>query len=159
MEQRLKKMTEELNLESYVTFRGNLPQDEVKSLLAKSTLCIAPCIKGTDGNQDALPTVLLESMALETPCLSTPIGGIPEIIHNEEEGWIVPQRSPEALAEVMMRSLENPGEVRKKGVNARQRIEKDFDQQKNVNHLASWFRASAGQTMKNNDEETSERIF
>ena len=40
----------------------------------------APCVVGADGNRDGLPTVILESLALGTPVVATPVTGIPEPI-------------------------------------------------------------------------------
>ena len=53
----------------------------------------APCIVGNDGNRDGLPTVLLEAMALGTPCVSTAVTGIPELLRDGETGLSVRTRS------------------------------------------------------------------
>jgi glycosyltransferase involved in cell wall biosynthesis len=53
---------------------------------------------GVDGNRDGLPTVLLEAMALGTPCVSTPVTGIPEVVRDQETGLLVPEDDPSALA-------------------------------------------------------------
>jgi glycosyltransferase involved in cell wall biosynthesis len=58
----------------------------------------APCTVGDDGNQDALPTVLLEALAAGLPTVTTPVAGIPEIIEHGREGLIVPSDDATALA-------------------------------------------------------------
>jgi len=44
-------------------------------------------------------------MALGTPCVSTAVTGIPEIVRHGETGLIVPERDPEALADALRRLL------------------------------------------------------
>ena len=68
-------------LADVVTLLGPQGQDEVRSLLRWADVLVAPCVIGSDGNADGLPTVLLEAMAMGVPCVSTSVTGIPEAIH------------------------------------------------------------------------------
>ncbi len=88
-------------LENHVELLGPRPQREVIDLVQHAAVFAAPSVDGTDGNRDGLPTVLLEAMALGTPCVSTDVTGIPEVIHHDETGLMVPQRDPRALADAL----------------------------------------------------------
>ena len=92
----------------------------------------APCVVGEDGNRDGLPTVLLEAMALGTPCVSTGVTGIPEIIRDGETGLLVPQHDPEALAAALERLLTSPRLAAGLAANARRLIEEEFDVDRNA---------------------------
>ena len=46
--------------------------------MKNSNMVVAPCVISDDGDRDGLPTVLLESMALGTPVISTQVAGIPD---------------------------------------------------------------------------------
>ena len=128
-----------LELEELVQMPGAMAQEQLIDLVGSALLCVAPCVLGADGNRDALPTVLLEAMASGTPCLSTPVSGIPEIIDDGVTGWIVGPRSPGALANVMESVLDDPGEAERRGREARKKAEARFDIRRNVAELASWF--------------------
>ncbi|HET6550510.1 MAG TPA: glycosyltransferase, partial [Solirubrobacter sp.] len=84
--------------EGPVRFHGALPQREVRDLVAGAAVLAAPCVVASDGNRDGLPTVLLEAMALGTPCVATRVTGIPEAIRDGSTGLLVPERDAGALA-------------------------------------------------------------
>ncbi|MFC0674735.1 glycosyltransferase [Brachybacterium hainanense] len=116
-----------LGLDSCVRLLGPLPQDRVRELVAGATVFAAPCRVGEDGNRDGLPTVLLEAMALGTPCVSTPVTGIPEAIQDGGTGLLVPEDDAPALADALARLLADaPLRTRLAGA-ARERVETDFD--------------------------------
>jgi glycosyltransferase involved in cell wall biosynthesis len=94
----LADQVERLDLGGTVDLLGPLPQDRVRELVADADVFAAPCRVGVDGNRDGLPTVLLEAMALGTPCVSTPVTGIPEVVRDQETGLLVPEDDPSALA-------------------------------------------------------------
>ncbi len=100
--------TVRLGLEDLVTFTGPLPQDEVAGWLRRAQLIAAPCRVGRDGNQDALPTVLLEALGAGLPAVTTPVAGIPEIITDGVEGILVESDDAKALARGIRLLLENP---------------------------------------------------
>ena len=68
-----------------------------------------PCITASTGDRDGLPTVLLEAMALGTPCVATHVTGIPEVVQHEETGLLVPERNPEQLASALRRLMFEQG--------------------------------------------------
>lgn len=104
----LEARTARLGLTSRVRFTGALPQNEVASWLRRASVLAAPCRVATDGNQDALPTVLLEALAAGVPAVTTPVAGIPEIITHGKEGLLVPCDDAPALADALGSLLDDP---------------------------------------------------
>ena len=100
---------------------------------------VAPCVVGGDGNRDGLPTVLLEAMALGTPCVSTDVTGIPEVLRDGETGSWSRSDAPAALAEAITRLIEDPDLRVRLAVRARRLIETDFDVHRNAAHLRDIF--------------------
>jgi len=130
-------------LNDWVRLVGALPRPEVVRELQSSAVSALPCVVADDGDRDGLPTALLEAMALGTPCVSTDVTGIPEIIRHLETGWCVPQRDPEALATALSSLLTDPARRERLATNARKLIESDFDIDHNAVRLRSLFVASA----------------
>ena len=128
----LRAQIETLSLRNCVELSGPQPQNVVREKIASSAVFAAPCIVADDGNRDGLPTVITESLALGTPCVSTDVTGIPEIIKHEETGILVPQHNAEELANQLNRLLDNPDRCQALAKNARQLIEKEFDIKQNV---------------------------
>ncbi len=106
---------------------GPRPQQDIKNLVQDAAVMAAPCIVGDDGNRDGLPTVLLEAMALGTPCVATDVTGIPEVVQHEETGLIVPQHDPESLSHALERLLDDGQLRRRMAAAVRQLIEAEFD--------------------------------
>jgi glycosyltransferase involved in cell wall biosynthesis len=129
-------------LEGRVRLLGALPQEQVLEALRESAVFAAPCVVGADGNRDGLPTVLLEAMAVGTPCVSTDVTGIPEAVLDGETGDIVPQHDARALAGAIERLLED----RQRGVRyataARQLMQERFDIDGNTARMRELFATS-----------------
>ncbi|MGO1463058.1 MAG: glycosyltransferase family 4 protein [Marinobacter sp.] len=126
-------------LEDAVRLDGPLAQGEVMSALRTTTMLVCPCVLGEDGNRDGLPTVLLEAMALGTPCVSTDITGIPELVRDGETGLCVPSRDPQALAEAISRLLADPALGQRLSNAGRMLIERNFDINRNAACLREIF--------------------
>ena len=132
-----------LGLQDRVEMLGPRPRDEVVTMVSKATVMAAPCVVGEDGNRDGLPTVLLEAMALGTPCVSTPVTGIPEVVRDGETGLLVPEREPQALADALGRVLDDRELAHAFARNARRLIERSFDLHQNTAEIRSIFTAAA----------------
>jgi glycosyltransferase involved in cell wall biosynthesis len=122
-----------------VRLAGPQPQSEVITLLQEASVFAVPCVVGQDGNRDGLPTVLLEAMALGTPCVSTNVTGIPEIIKNNETGLLVNQHDSDALAIAIKQLLDDAALRERLAVQARQLIEEHFDVHQNAARIRALF--------------------
>lgn len=126
-ESQLQELIDQLQLHSNVRIVGPQPQSIVKQMMQQAAVLAAPCVDGSDGNRDGLPTVLLEAMALGTPCISTNVTGIPELVRNEDTGLLVPQRDATALAIALQRCLDDAALRVRVAENASFLIQQQFD--------------------------------
>jgi len=122
-------------LEGVVTLAGPASQEEVRAEMRSAAVLAAPSIVGADGDRDGLPTVLLEAMALGTPCVATGVAGIPEVLQDGRTGLQVPQRSPVELAAALGRLLDDINVRVELAARARLLMEERFDVHHNV---AGW---------------------
>jgi len=90
------------NLLEYVTLVGWIPHEEVAEYLNKLKIFVLPSYS------EGLPTIILESLACGTPVLTTPIGGLPDIIKDAKTGFIMSNNSPKIIAENVLRVLKCP---------------------------------------------------
>ena len=135
----IRQQITDLGLSSAVRMLGARPRREVIDLVSSSAVFAGPYVIGSDGNRDGLPTVLVEAMALGTPCVATDVTAVPEVIEDRVTGLLVPQRDPAALARGMRMLLDDPQLGQTLSVNARSRIERDFDLATNARALRAVF--------------------
>lgn len=124
---RLREQARELGLGRRARFRGALTEPEVRRLLRAAHAVVLPCVVDRDGNQDALPTVLLEAGACGIPAVSTPVAGIPEIVLHGRTGLLVPSDDAGALARALARLASSAARRARLGSAARRHIESRFD--------------------------------
>lgn len=97
----------------------------------------AQCLKAFDvfvmsSIKEGLPYILLEAMAAELPIVTTEAGGMPELIKNHENGLMVSQKNPEALARAIGGLIENPVVARELAIKAKEIVTKKFSLKKMV---------------------------
>ena len=91
----------ELNLASQVEITGWLDEAQVRRLICESRVIVQPSFA------EGLPVVLMESMALRRPVIATTIAGIPELVEDEINGWLIPAGNIDALSEAMRFALQS----------------------------------------------------
>lgn len=155
LEGELQAQIERLGLTERVKLVGPRPQGEVKGHVQGAAVFAAPCVIGQDGNRDGLPTVLLEAMALGTPCVSTDVTGIPEVVRDGITGLCLPQRSPSALADALARLLDDSMLRVRLAAQARQLIEAEFNIRRNTAHIRDLFAAAQTAATPLNPQEMS----
>lgn len=75
---------------------------------------------------EAMPVTLLEAMMYELAIISTNWRGIPDIVTNGEEGFLVPIKSPESIAEKIKVLLNNPALRKQMGKKGREKFLREF---------------------------------
>ncbi len=123
----LSAMIQDLGLTDCVRLLGPQPQGEIRRKLHIAAVLACPCVVAADQDRDGLPTILLEAMAMGTPCISTDVTGIPEVLREGETGLSVPQRDVEALAAACERLLDDAELGVQLARNARRQVEEKFD--------------------------------
>jgi glycosyltransferase involved in cell wall biosynthesis len=141
LETDLQAQIERLGLQKQIKLHGPRPQADIIRMVQQGAVFVAPCVEANDGDRDGLPTVLLEAMALGTPCIATDVTGIPEVIRNGETGLLVPQRQPIALAQAITTVLTAPAYSQQLAEAARNLIESEFDIHQNTTDLRQCFLA------------------
>jgi len=110
-----------------VELAGAMPQAEVRAALYAASVFVLPSVVAANGDRDGIPVSLMEAMAAGTPCVSTRVSGIPELIDDGREGLLVPERDPAALAQAIARLLDNPDLGKTLAIAARAKVEREFD--------------------------------
>ena len=105
LEETLRAQIAAAGLEQSVELAGPQTQAQIAEQLANATVFALPCTREADGGMDNLPTVIMEAMAAGLPVVSTPLGGIPEMIELGVNGELVPERDPEALSAALERLI------------------------------------------------------
>ena len=148
LEAELHSRIEQLHLTNFVKLVGPQPQNKIIELIQQGAVFVAPCMIGSDGNRDGLPTVLLEAMALGTPCISTNVTGIPEAIEDRETGLLIPQLDPISLAAAIEVLLTNPNLRVRLAIKARKLIVEKFDVHRNSADIRQVFHAAASKNKR-----------
>ena len=143
LEESLRGQIGKFHLEQRVCLTGPRPLPEVSRALRESAVMVAPCITASTGDRDGMPTVLLEAMALGTPCISTRVAGIPELVRHEETGLLVAERKPAQLADAIGRLLADAQLRVDLSTAARALIEKQFDIRQGAARLRQLFAAAS----------------
>jgi len=123
----LEHLIDQLGVGDHVRLLGCMPNSEVVLHLRNSHLLLAPSVTGTSGDQEGIPNVLKEAMAMGMPVISTLHGGIPELVENGVSGFLVPERDVEALADRVAYLMDHPERWPEMGAYGRKRIEKYYD--------------------------------
>ena len=139
LEASLREQIDRLKLSSRVLLLGPRPRIEVVRHLQKACVFAAPCVVSPDGDRDGLPTVLIEAMAVGTPCVATDVTGIPELISHELTGLIVEQHKPYALAAALDRLLTDTSLRVKLATSGRALVERSFDARRNAEEIRRFF--------------------
>lgn len=128
-----------LGLEAQVLLPGNCSFTEVLAMLRRATVFTLPSIIARNQDRDGIPNVVLEAMAAGVPVVSTNISAIPEVVHPEETGLLVPQRDSLALASALARLLEEASSRRRLADAAQRLMQENFDDARNAAKLLELF--------------------
>jgi len=94
--------------------------------------------------REGLPRSVIESMSQGVPPIVSNVGGMPELVTNNETGLVVPPLDPEALANAISFMADNPAKRKEMGQHAKNRIETFFNIKTTVDKMLQLFQGLAG---------------
>lgn len=124
------------NLERMVEYIGPTPMDMRADFYKRADLFVLPTYA------ECLPISMLEAMAAGLPIVSTTVGGIPDLIEDGVEGYLIAPGDVEALADRIARLVNNPAERLRMGERARVKA-LDYDEELALTRLSALLRGLA----------------
>ncbi|HEX2531234.1 MAG TPA: glycosyltransferase family 4 protein [Burkholderiaceae bacterium] len=132
--ERVKEEAESLGIGSHVEILGWVSGEDKSELLKRASIYVLPSYA------EGLPMSVLEAMACGLPIVSTPVGGIPEVVTDGVEGYLVPPGDVAALVGALDRLLSDGDLRRRMGEAARHRAENTFSVERVLPQLESLYR-------------------
>jgi glycosyltransferase involved in cell wall biosynthesis len=130
----LRRLCAELRIGERVACPGWLQAERKCRELAAASAFVLP------SHAEALPMALLEAMSFRLPVVTTPVGGIPQVIEHEVNGLLVRPGDIEALATAIARLMREPALGERLGAAARQTIERSYSLDASIQRLLRIYR-------------------
>ena len=106
LESKLKELIYELDLSYVVEIVKNITDEELLMTYNSADLFVLPSIVDSQGNTEGLGVVLLEAMACGLPVIGSDVGGIVDIIKNNQTGILVPEKASINIAGEIIELIE-----------------------------------------------------
>ena len=123
----LERLIEERGMQAHIRLLGRRTHDETIRLLQGAHMLMAPSITAADGDQEGIPNVLKEAMAMGLPVMGTRHSGIPELVEDGVSGYLVNERDVDALADRLSYLIDHPERWEAMGKAGRARVETCYD--------------------------------
>ena len=133
-----RNLARELGVAEYIEFMGAIPQQEVPEYLRSLDIFIMPSLSESFG------VAALEAEAVGVPVIATGIGGIPEVVQDGETGFLIEQKNPEALADVILKLLEDEKLRKRMGQKGCQFVKERYDWSNNLDQIESLYQELLG---------------
>jgi glycosyltransferase involved in cell wall biosynthesis len=114
----LKNLVVELGIDEEVKFLG--VRRDIARLMKITRIFVLP------SRWEGLPLTILEAMSNRMSIIATEVGGIPEVIENGKEGILIPPEDPEALAQAVIKLLEDRKLRIELGLNAYKKVKEKY---------------------------------
>jgi len=148
LEQELRQLARSLQVSERVRFMGDTDRQRILELYRAADVLAVPSIHDAAGNVDGLPNVVLEGLASGLPIVASSIAGIPDVIQHEENGLLVPEQHPEALATALRRLASQPDFRQFLGQHGRQVAEESLNWSSITGRYAEVLRRAARGTTR-----------
>jgi len=133
------KLASRLGIAERVTFHGYINQTGVAELLATADAYVLPSYA------EGVPVGLMEAQASGLPVIATQVGGVSELVIDDETGFVCRPGDRTQLAERIAQLASDPALRQRMGAAGRARVVADFDSASEGRRLAALFNA-AGRT-------------
>lgn len=119
------ELIKNLSLEDRVILKGSVNIDEVYELMNQNKYFVHHSITSSNGDQEGIPTVIMEAMSMDMSVISTYHSGIPELISSNDLGLLVRENDKHQMSEAFY-------SIKKMKFRPRNHIISNFDLKKNT---------------------------
>ncbi len=133
MEKRLKEMARELDINDKIEWRGFTPYSKVPEALSQIDIFVYPSWHEGFGRS------IMEALAMEKAVVATRVGGIPDLIKDNENGFLVSPHNPQELAQKIRMLMENKELRDKFGKVGREWVSENFEWEDGIKKFANLF--------------------
>ena len=133
LESKLEKLANKLKIEDKIEWRGFVPYSKVPEALSQIDIFVYP------SRHEGFGRSIMEALAMEKAVVATRVGGIPDLINDGENGFLVEPHSPEQLANKIGELIKNKELREKFGKNGREWVGKNFEWNDGIKKFANLF--------------------
>ncbi len=135
----IRRQINSLGLDTRVSLIGHTPTPGDYMIHAKAIVL--------PSRSEGIPNVALEAMALGVPVVATSVGGVPEVVINNESGLLVPSDSPVELGNAVSRILADPGLAKRLADNGYRRVCEEFSVEVRFRKVVQTYRELSSKSM------------
>lgn len=132
-----------LKIEQHVSFVGKISQEEQKNYLTESRLFVQHSKVASDGDSEGTPVAIVEASSAGLAVVSTKHAGIPDVIVNNETGYLVDEGDVDAMAQSIVKLLKDPGLAKTMGEAGKKNIKANFTLENHITILTEKIQAAA----------------
>jgi glycosyltransferase involved in cell wall biosynthesis len=110
----------ESKINGHVIYCTDRSWDDAMKIIKSSQVVVVP------SRMESLPTTVKEAFYLNVPVVATNVGGIPELISDNDTGLLVPPENPEKIADAVNDLLSNPKKAEKLAINGNNFVKKNM---------------------------------
>jgi colanic acid/amylovoran biosynthesis glycosyltransferase len=129
----LEELAQSLGIADATVFRGRLPEQETLAEISRAGMMVLPSF------WEGLPVALMEAMALGIPVITSRIAGVPELVHDGDNGLLFAPANWSELAAAMAKLLDDPALGSRLASAARIAVERQHDIQQSASFLDGYF--------------------
>ena len=135
----LQQQADNLGIADHIRWLGALPQEQVIEHYRNADLFVLASKIIGDGDRDGLPNVLMEAQSQKLCCLSTSISGIPELIIDQETGWLVDEKNEQQLQQALEKLIADPNQRQSMAEAGFKRVREQFSVSRGIDILMDKF--------------------
>lgn len=130
-----KQLAIDLGIKESITFTGALTQKQIATIFAESFAFLQHSIVDENNDSEGTPLAIMEAGAAGLPVVSTIHAGIPDIIENGVNGYLVAEKDIDAMADKMIDLLSNNSTAREMGWQLQQKIRNHYSMERYITQL------------------------
>ena len=125
----ISNIIKKFNLKDHIIFTGVLNEKEMCYMYLRSNVFVCP------SSIENSPNSLGEAMILGVPCVSSYVGGVPDMLEHNKEGYLYPSDAPYLLAHYICKIFENKNTAMQISMQAKIRAVETYNIRKNTTEL------------------------